>query len=432
MRTDVSKPMFNTQMEDLKAICKETHWANFSEMGAGKSLPHAILARGVIEDAVCDRVIIVAPRIVLGDWMKIFRNWLNVPDLVRLYRAPKKIRPWLDLREIVVVSYETFVEDIEVFKVFAKAERTMLVIDEAHKLRNQHSNRTQVITEYSRLCKRVYLLTGTPITNGIKNAYTYIDMLRPQEYYGSYKGFLMRHCRGGRTRGMSSVQEILDSFSVRHLKKEMLDLPPVTFTNRKLDWAPGQRGEYKRMLLEPLSLGLLTRLHKTAVAGERWQAISEDLESIDLKEHKVVILCHYRDSIKKMRELLKEYNPAVLYGETSNIEREKEKFDLDPSCRVMIAHPLSAGVGVNFTVASYMIFFEYSWDLDCYDQTVSRCNRPGQTETLTVINYVLRGSLEERIIKRLIQKKAFATSILNDPEEFIEFVKLEEDEDDAE
>lgn len=450
--------LFSTQLADLKLMCKESHWANFSEMGAGKSLPAAIISQGVIEDGICDYVFIVAPKVVLGDWVKIFKKQLDCEVPVTLYHAPQKVRKYFKLRPIIVLSYETIMADLDKFKLLAQAYKCMIILDEAHKLRNHDSARTKGISQLAGYCKRVYLLTGTPITNGLKNAFSYINILRPGVYYNTFNSFKLRHMRYSPYdrrvligyRGVEYVQEILQSFSVRHLKKEILDLPPVTFTTRILDWEPEQRKVYKSMVddyiveledsfLEATNAAArMVRLHQILTNPQqlgfscdstRWKVINEDLESIDLTIHKVVILCHYRVSVKRLLEQLKEYNPAVIYGGTADIEKQKDKFDNDDSCRVMIAHPLSAGIGVNFTVAAYMIFFEYSWDLDSYDQTVSRCNRPGQIYPLTVINYAVRGGMEEtKILPKLVSKKDFATNLLNDPKEFIEFITLEEDD----
>lgn len=453
--------LFSTQLEDLKLVCKETHFANFSEMGAGKSLPHALLANGVIEDKICDYVFIIAPKVVLGDWVKIFKNQIDCDwkNLVTFYHAPRAVRKFIKLRPIVVLSYETIVDDIEKFKLLARAYNCMLVLDEAHKIRNHDSKRTKNIFDLAELCNRVYALTGTPITNGLKNAFSYIHLLRPGVYYRSFNSFKLQHMRYSPYdrrvligySNIEKVQEILTSFSVRHLKKEILDLPPVTFTTRYLDWEPKQKKYYQQLVddyiielqdsfLEATNAAArMVRLHQILTHPEqlgldcsatRWTALNDDLESIDLTRTKVVILAHYRVSITRLKEQLKEYNPAVIFGGTTNVEAEKDKFTSNDSCRVMIAHPLSAGIGVNFTVASYMIFFEYSWDLDSYDQTVSRCNRPGQTEPLTVINYAVRGSMEDKkILPKLVFKKDFATNLLNDPKEFIEFISLDEDTD---
>ena len=451
--------LFKTQLEDLKLMCSDSHWANFSEMGAGKSLPAAILAQGVIEDGICDYVFIVAPKVVLGDWCRIFKTQLDCDVGVTYYHAPAAIRKHFKLRPIVVMSYETVISDIDKFKVLAQAYKCTIILDEAHKLRNHDSARTKGISQLANYCNRVYLLTGTPITNGLKNAFSYINILRPKVYYNSFNSFKLRHMRYSPYdrhvligySNVEAVQQILQSFSVRHLKKEILDLPPVTFQTRVLDWDPKQKSIYKSMVddyiveledsfLEATNAAArMVRLHQILTHpgqlgfdcdSTRWNVIDDDLEAIDLTVHKVVILCHYRASIKRLKNQLQVYNPAVIYGGTTNVETEKDKFDHDASCRIMIAHPLSAGIGVNFTVAAYMIFFEYSWDLDSYDQTVSRCNRPGQIYPLTVINYAVRGGMEEKkILPKLVSKKDFATHLLNDPKEFIEFITLDDDDD---
>ena len=123
--------LFETQIADLKLICKETHFANFSEMGAGKSLPHAILAQGVLEDNICELVFIIAPKIVLGDWAKIFKNQLDCDykELVTVYHAPRAVRKHIKLRKIIILSYETVMDDLEKFKLLANAYKCMLVLD---------------------------------------------------------------------------------------------------------------------------------------------------------------------------------------------------------------------------------------------------------------------------------------------------------------
>lgn len=450
--------LFSTQLSDLKLMCASSHWANFSEMGAGKSLPAAIISQGVIEDNMCDYVFIVAPKIVLGDWHKIFKKQLDCDVGVTVYHAPAAIRKHFKLRPIIILSYETIIADLDKFKILAQAYRCMLILDEAHKIKNHDSSRAKGLTELAEYCKRVYLLTGTPITNGLKNAFSYINILRPGVYYRTFNSFKLRHMRYSPHdrrvligyRNIEAVQEILASFSVRHLKKEILDLPAVTFNTRLLDWDPKQKIIYQQMVEDYIvelqdsfleatnAAARMVRLHQILTNPQqlgfdcdstRWKAIDDDLECIDLTVHKVVILCHYRASVKRLKEQLKDYNPAVIYGGTTNVEFEKDKFDNDPTCRVMIAHPLSAGIGVNFTVAAYMIFFEYSWDLDSYDQTVSRCNRPGQIYPLTVINYAVRGGMEQtKILPKLVNKKDFATHLLNDAREFIEFITLEDDD----
>jgi SNF2 family DNA or RNA helicase len=374
------------------------------------------------------------------------------------------------LRPIVITTYENMVADFDRFQNLFKRERIMLVFDEAHRIRTpgmrkvdrrgkikwEGSHRTWCATELAWMSTRLYLLTGSPIVNGIKNAFSYINMLRPGQYYQSFHHFQVKHMVFSRDdsrlllayKDVNIVEEIIASLSIRHMKRDIHDLPEVTIRPRYLDWDPKQKKLYKDLqttgvleregnFLEPKGAGaMLTRLHQILTNprqlgfdcdSTRFTMLDDDLESIGLDEHKVVVFAHYRHTVRTLVEKYKHLNPAIIYGGTDDFEGEKLKFNEDPTCRLLIANPISAGIGINLTVSSYAIFFEYSYDLDMFDQAVSRLDRPGQKKAVTIIMYAIRGSMEDRkIIPRLISKKAFSTSLLRDPIEFLRFIDLDE------
>ena len=281
-----------------------------------------------------------------------------------------------------------------------------------------------------------------------------------KKYYNSFDHFKRQHMRYSRYNrrkligyaNEDRIKNILADFSVRHMKREVKDLPDVTFKTRLIDWDPVQRRLYNQFVkdlileLEDSFLqttkggALLVRSHQI-ISNPRqlelpcdslkFKAIEEDLEQIGPEDHKIVIYAHYRHTIDTLTKQLAKYNPAVIYGGTKDIEYEKDKFKNTDSCRILIGNPLSCGIGTNFTISNYLIYFEYAYDLDSYDQGVSRLDRPGQTSPVTVINYALKGSIEQtKILPNLINKKAFSTDILQDPIELIKFLTLADIEDD--
>ncbi|RLG18768.1 hypothetical protein DRN75_00955 [Nanoarchaeota archaeon] len=442
--------LFKEQREDLVVLANNSHWANFSEMGAGKTLPSALLSKGVIEDGHCDYAIIVTPKIVVSDWYEVFTDMIvcDAKELVRVYRAPRRVRKFMSLKPIIIVTYETIADDIDRFYKLALDHKVMITIDEAHYLKNHSSQRTKKLTKLSRLCTRVYLLTGSPITNGLKNAYSYINILRPGKYYNSFDHFKRAHMRFKKRMlimyiGTQKVSDILDGFSMRHMKRDMHDLPEVTFKVRKIEWDPTQLKLYKIFLrdsileldtkfIEGMNAGaLLVRAHQIITNpmqldlpcdSLKFKQISLDMEGIS---GKVVIYAHYRHTIKRLKEQLKEYNPAVIFGGISDVDAQKEKFKHDDSCRLMIAHPQSAGVGTNFSVSSHVFFFEYSYDLDSFDQAISRLDRPGQKNPVTVIAYAVRGSVEiNKMLPKLVEKKDFSVNLLKDKKELVRFLEV--------
>lgn len=448
-------------MKTLALYCQEPRFFDMSEMGAGKTWGAAAIGLGAIEDNLVDHTIIVAPKAVLYDWVYVYRDVLDCDfcSTVTIYKGTMHERPNIALKPIIVTTYEAITADYKRFFELAQTKRLCVIYDEAHKLKNHESSRSKLLTQLAHLSVRAYLLTGTPLTNGLKNAFSYINILFPGEYYRSWNSFKLRHIVYNRNnkhqiimyKNIADVQEILDKYSVRHLKREILDLPPITYKTRLLDWNPAQKKFYKQLMddciielndrfIEATDIGpRLIRMHQILTHPEqlglpctstRWDVIDDDLESIGLDDHKVVIFAHYRLSIERLKEKFKEYNPAVVYGGTKDVEAEKVKFNTDPTCRLFIAHPKSAGLGINLTVSSHVIFFEYSYDLDDYDQAVARVDRPGQKKDVTIINYAIRGSMEEtKILPALINKKAFSMSVLRDPEEFMKFISFTEPDD---
>ena len=454
MKTALKSPyeLFKEQRDDLIILANHPRWANFSEMGAGKTLPSALLSQGVIDDGICDYAIIVTPKIVVSDWYEVFRDQIGDASQVRVYRAPGKIRKYMSLKPIIITTYETIVADIDRFYNLALHHKVMITIDEAHYLKNHDSQRTKKLTKLTALCKRVYLLTGSPITNGLKNAYSYINILTGTEHYNSFHHFKRAHMRHKgriliRYYRTEVVSDILNSFSMRHMKRDMHDLPPISFVHRKIEWDPVQLKLYKVFLrdtilelegkfIEGTNAGaFMVRAHQIISNPKqldlpcdslKFKQIVEDMEAIT---GKVVIYAHYRHTIKRLKELLKEYNPAVIFGGVSDVDAQKDKFKFDDTCRLMIAHPQSAGVGTNFSVSSHVIFFEYSYDLDSFDQAISRLDRPGQKNPVTVITYAVRGSVEiNKMLPKLVDKKDFSVGLLRDPEELVRFLEVTDED----
>jgi len=451
--------LMESQLATLKRYCKEPRIMDASEMGAGKTWPAALIALGAYEDGLVDHTVIVCPKVVMGDWINVYKNIIDTDfrSNVTLYYQPTHIRPHITLKPVIVTSYETILADLPRFITLAKEKRIGVIYDEAHKLKNPESKRTVGLTELAHLATRCYLLTGTPLTNGLKNAFSYIHMLWPGEYYTSYRMFVLRHIVYSRYskrtieryKNSHEIEKIFAERTIRYLKREILDLPEVTYTTRLLDWDPQQKKYYKELLkneiielpdrfIEATDIGArLVRFHQIITHPEqlglkctstRWTVLDDDFESIGIEDNKIVIFAHYRATIKRLAEKYKQYNPAVIFGGTVDVEEQKYKFNNDPTCRLLIGHPMSCGIGINLTISSHVIFFEYSYDLDGYDQAVARVDRPGQKRAVSIINYAIRGSIEEtKILPALISKKKLSMTVLRDPEEFMRFLSLDDD-----
>ena len=71
----------------------------------------------------------------------------------------------------------------------------------------------------------------------------------------------------------------------------------------------------------------------------------------------------------------------------------------------------AAGVGLNLTHANFAIILEPSMDAHDEVQSICRVHRIGQTRPVTVLKLFMRGSIEERILKRRQQRGELSVSI---------------------
>ena len=73
---------------------------------------------------------------------------------------------------------------------------------------------------------------------------------------------------------------------------------------------------------------------------------------------------------------------------------------------VALIHPASAGHGLNLqSGGNTLVWFGMIWSLELYQQTVARLWRQGQQSGTVVVQHILTaGTIDERIMKVLLQK----------------------------
>jgi SNF2 family DNA or RNA helicase len=118
--------------------------------------------------------------------------------------------------------------------------------------------------------------------------------------------------------------------------------------------------------------------------------LTEKLDSLGCEHlEKVVVFAQFNQSVEKLSQWFKHLNPALVYGK-SKTQENVQKFLTDDSCRLMIAHPKSGGVGVDQlqTLCRYVIFVEPTSVPGEFTQALDRLHRRGQQHA--VVCYILR------------------------------------------
>lgn len=338
-------------------------------------------------------------------------------------------------------------------RLLTKKGYNVFFFDEAHALCGVDSIISRSVEDTGQLNTAIYLMTGTPVPTVPSDAYGIIRLINPEAYV-SEGSFMRRHVitkqitvrQGIRDRsirvpcGYRELEAIYSAIfkNARRLqKREVNKLPAPIITDVPVRLTGAHAKLYKEFMANQftimgdtiieadsqsqarhMSLQLIscpTVFNPTiSMKNEVYDTFSSVLDTINPKENKVVIFAYYRAAIEFLAEELKEYNPAVLYGGTSNATEEVNRFKRDDSCRVIIMNWLSGGAGLNLQMASHVIFYECPTSPKDAKQAIARCDRTGQHNIVNVYFMRVKGTLSDRNYKKLLAAEENLNEILKD------------------
>ena len=311
----------------------------------------------------------------------------------------------------------------------------MTIIDEIHKCKNSQSEQGKAI----HCCCSYYkiALTGTPLMNECIDLYNILKWLEVENhnltqwknYYCEMGGFGGYQIVG--YRHLEELQEMLDSVMVRRRKVDVLDLPPKIYINELLEMNNNQAAIYEevkealikdidRIRLSHNPLAELIRLRQatasTAILSSKVNAsckIDRLLEIMEEVNGKAVIFSNWTSVTDIVTEKLKKYKPAVITGETKDVQAELNKFKKNKTCKCIIGTIGALGTGYTLTEADTVIFLDEPWTMADKLQAEDRCHRIGTKDSVTVITLMCKDTIDERI-HEIIERKGVVSDTLVD------------------
>lgn len=343
----------------------------------------------------------------------------------------------------IITNIETLRSDevIEAFKK-GKNEIDMIVVDEIHKCK---SNRSQQGKNLLKLKNAKYKIgaTGTLLLNNPLDAYV------PLAWIGAEKSTLTTfryfYCEfsnqmTGQVTGVKNMDILKNQMAAVSLRrtKDLLNLPPKNIINEYVDMNEKHRKFYddikkgikkevdKVKLTTQSVLAMITRLRQATaspsilttsdITSSKIERTVDLVEQIVSNGDKVVIFSTFKESAYKLKELLLEYNPVLLTGDTkeSEVEIIKSRFQTDDSCKVFIGTWQKAGTGITLTAANYMIFIDTPWTYAEFEQSQDRIYRIGTKKSVFIYNLICKDTIDERVKDILYTKKAISDFVIDD------------------
>lgn len=300
----------------------------------------------------------------------------------------------------------------------------MIAIDEVHKAKNPTSQQGKGMLKLH--TETMIAMTGTPLLNTPLDLYIILKWLGYEKH--SYYAFKNHYCimggyGGYQIMGYQNTQELRETLSemmLRRLKAEVLDLPEKLFVNEYVEMDKKQAGIYDEILADlrlnvdkiassPNPLSQLIRLRQATgytgilstevMVSAKLDRMEELVEEAVANGKKVVLYSNWTDMTDIMLERLKGYNPATITGKVADkdLDMQKNKFQEDPTCKVIVGTTPKMGTGFTLTAGTVVIFLDEPWTDGDKNQAVDRCHRIGTSENITVYTLLTKNTIDERV-----------------------------------
>ena len=400
---------------DLNAILAD-------EMGLGKTV--MTIAAILVKDA---RAMVVGPANVLYNWadeVERFadevplvyhqQRWIGNPDgrfLLTTYDALRNLDP----------------ADPQV------ATRDVLVLDEAHYVRNPETQRARLVKALPQ--RRRMLLTGTPLVNGIEDYYELLEQVDPRrfssraEFSRTWKVDASLFNRYAAVRNLAAdfLQRATRDVLLRRRKDEVLaELPPRTITITKHEMEARDERVYRQLetkardaIRERKSdVAVFAAIHalRHHLALGRVPCVLERVRDLLEAGENVVVYSHYLEPLRKLQEELGPPTAATLDGSTPPKRRQElaTTFGKEDGPRVILAQMEAGGIGLNLVAARFVLFVHLGWTPAVHAQAMDRVHRIGQDRGVQVEFFVTPDTIDERMVKILLRKEADQNLVLSE------------------
>jgi SNF2 family DNA or RNA helicase len=341
----------------------------------------------------------------------------------------------------------------------SKNTLNFVVLDESTTIKNRSAKRTKNILRLRSLSHIRRILTGSPITKSPLDLYTQCQFLSPELLgFTSYLTFRNRYAEmadlpvgSGRFiqipkyyKRLDELEDKLKGFSTRIRKDQCLDLKPKIRQRRYIELEGKNKALYNRLREHALAivedstisfsnkLTEIIKLHQVCngftkdddgkILQLHDQKIDALKEILDETDGKVIIWANYLWNIHQIKhELMVKYgerSTVCIFGEVSVEDRRQavKRIQEDPETRFLVANPTTGGFGLTLTACNTVIYYSNNYNLEVRMQSEDRAHRLGQKGSVVYVDIVAKNTLDEAIMKSLINKGKIAAKTLGEEE----------------
>lgn len=446
---DLPFPLWDLQIEAINDLAPRTRSGLYAEVGTGKTVMSTVAAlfKKLSNPQQTTSTIVIMPPILLTGWYRWLKRIPNVSAVV--YKGTPSERKEIKLHaDFILVSLNIFKNDVAYLTTFfaSNYDNVIVVVDEATSIKNSASENHKMIRDFA-VGRDLMLLTGTPLSTPM-DAYAYIKLVSPT-IYRNKRHFENLHVAERdffnnvkKWDNLDFLKENMEVNSWRILQSDVLkDLPPERYIPLHYSLDKEHAKLYKKLAEEQILIletgGKIDATQATRLrhcmqqivlnpdhflgkemkpAGyELLDQILLELNTESPDGHKLIIFANYKMTNRKLVEYLQPFGVVACYSEVSAAQQTKniDRFMHDPTCRVAVLNPLSAGQGLDGLqdVCKDILFMELPIIPKDFIQAVGRLHRAGQKYSVNVRLAIAEKTIQEPLLQDVLRKDVLVNKV---------------------
>ncbi len=449
------------QIETAKKVLNEMRGRAIlaDEVGLGKTIEAGLILKEYMIRGLVRKTLILVPASLVLQWVRELNQKFGIPAV-----AQKKAYVWTQ-SDVVVASIDTAKREPH-REIVLGMEYDMLIIDEAHKLKNKKTTNYRFVNEIRK--KYCLLLTATPIQNDLNELYNLITLLKPGQL-GGQGHFLANFVVDKRLpKNEDRLQQELSQvmirnrrgdgnveFTKRHVKnipltlsdEEQILYDSVTrFVKQRFEESERDFGSMFSLVTlqrevcssrDAVFVTLVNLFKKTPqhspVRQKIWELVEiiksiqantkaeKTMELIRDINDKAIVFTEYRASQEYLVNFFKQHQiVSVPYRGGMNRGKKDWMMDLFRNRAQVLVATEAGGEGINLQFCNHIINFDLPWNPMRVEQRIGRVHRLGQTKDVKIYNLSTRGTIEEHILTLLHEKINLFETVIGELDTILE------------
>ncbi|RLV94938.1 ISWI chromatin-remodeling complex ATPase ISW2 [Spathaspora sp. JA1] len=433
------------------------------EMGLGKTL-QTISFLGYLRyiKKVDGPFIVIVPKSTLDNWRREFAKW--TPDVnVVVLQGNKDLRGDIIQNQlltcqfdVLITSYEMIIREKSQLKKF---KWEYIVVDEAHRIKNEESSLSQIIRLF--YSRNRLLITGTPLQNNLHELWALLNFLLPDVFGDSeqFDDYFDQPAQDEededeeqgkekkQDQAVQDLHQLLSPFLLRRVKSDVeTSLLPKIETNVYIGMSDMQIDWYRKLLEKDIDavngvvgkregktrlLNIVMQLRKCcnhpylfdgAEPGPPYTTdehlvfnsgkmilLDKMLKKFQAEGSRVLIFSQMSRLLDILEDycIFREYQYCRIDGSTSNEDRIEaiDNYNMPGSDKfIFLLTTRAGGLGINLTSADIVILYDSDWNPQADLQAMDRAHRIGQKKQVKVYRFVTEDAIEEKVLERAAQK----------------------------